>query len=249
MKCGRSRPGVNVPPNSSYRAPVTLAGLASQIPSALQHMPVYSYIVTTIKTTSGGHLVQTGSAPNFDGGRITLCTCKHKDRATMWLSADKHDPWKDVWVAGFTSASGDPSRAFAYLMLVEQSFLSQWALWQGLRSDPVCRLAKSACRSILGDLYEPRRGAAENPHDPRQFHPPISGHVHASGRWPNSWHSDIERWKWKKPHRLLLGSREHSFRWTTAELILKPGAVGATAHHKQFGSLDDLVAQLLPYVP
>lgn len=36
---------------------------------------VYCYIVTSVKDR-GGLFVQTGSAPNFQGGLITLCTCK-----------------------------------------------------------------------------------------------------------------------------------------------------------------------------
>jgi len=36
---------------------------------------VYAYVLTTIKYKNG-EFIQTGSAPNFQGGLITLCTCK-----------------------------------------------------------------------------------------------------------------------------------------------------------------------------
>jgi len=42
---------------------------------------VYGYVLTTVKGDGSGGFVQTGSAPNFQGGLITLCTCKHWMRA------------------------------------------------------------------------------------------------------------------------------------------------------------------------
>ena len=62
------------------------------------HMTVYGYVITTVELRDG-LFDQTGSGPNFDGGLITLCTCKHDLRARMhteeWL--------KNQWIAGFTS--------------------------------------------------------------------------------------------------------------------------------------------------
>jgi len=59
---------------------------------------VYSYIIATIKLRDS-RFVRTGSAPNFQGGRITLCTCKHFMRTFL----DK-DAWVGKWIAGFTGA-------------------------------------------------------------------------------------------------------------------------------------------------
>jgi len=53
---------------------------------------------------ANGEYVQTGSAPNFQGGLITLCTCKHSMRATLTPRAMAS---VGVWVAGLTS--WDPS--------------------------------------------------------------------------------------------------------------------------------------------
>ena len=84
--------------SGAFPAPATPAALLQAAYADLRDEPLYAYIVTSIKTTPDLLLQQTGSAPNFQGGRITLCTCKHKDRATYHLSKYLDDPWKNVWV-------------------------------------------------------------------------------------------------------------------------------------------------------
>src|SRR5712691_3567326 len=60
---------------------------------------VHSYVVRTVGYDRTEKVFgQTGSAPNFQGGYITLCTCKHQMRATQ----DCHE-WRDTWIAGFAS--------------------------------------------------------------------------------------------------------------------------------------------------
>ena len=63
----------------------------------------YSYVVRTVKVkkleSATVGFEQHGSAPNFQGDLLTLCTCKHQMRSR--LSADQ---WQEnVWLAGFTS--------------------------------------------------------------------------------------------------------------------------------------------------
>ena len=251
MSCRSKSPA----PSSSktgftYPAPGSRNALLSAIPTSLRTRPLYSYVVTTIETTSTPphDLIQNGSAPNFEGGRITLCTCKHKDRATFYPSGNRARPWDQVWVAGLTSKSSHPSRSLAYLMLVEATFPNQNALWEHLPS--ACRTAKSARHSPLGDLYEPKEFASAHPHSPAYYHSPVAGHVHASATWPTGWHHDIALWTSKAyphglPHPLLLGEAEMSFRWPTASLRLKSGVMGATAHHKHFNTLRDFIANLI----
>jgi hypothetical protein len=54
----------------------------------------YSYIVRTVKLDhEGPTFEQHGSAPNFQGGVLTLCTCKHQMRATQ-----STEDWQGVWV-------------------------------------------------------------------------------------------------------------------------------------------------------
>jgi hypothetical protein len=76
------------------------------ISAKLLVQPVYVYIVTSVKNC-GGFLGQTGTGPNFQSDRITLCTCKHKDRA-LWPLVGKRgtnsaDHWQGMWVAGLCS--------------------------------------------------------------------------------------------------------------------------------------------------
>ncbi|HXJ57767.1 MAG TPA: hypothetical protein VNU68_14005 [Verrucomicrobiae bacterium] len=228
-------------------APQTPSALLDATPSSLREKPVYAYIVTTIKTTAAFQLHQEGSAPNFEGARITLCTCKHKDRATFHSSSYPDDPWKNVWVAGLTSKSDDPSRALAYLMCIERSFLNQRELWHALPG--TCRLAKSACKCELGDLYEPKAAAKKKPYDPANYCRPIDGHVHAKPN-SNEWHKDIRRWgNQSRPHRLLLGREESSYRWLEVKMILKLNAMGRSAHHRIYGSLREFIDHLQAFDP
>lgn len=232
-----------------FPAPTNPGALLASIPETLRQQPVYAYIVTTIKTLPPDfQLQQTGSAPNFEGGRITLCTCKHKDRATFHPSSDPHDPWENVWVAGLTSKTEDPSRSLVYLMCVERSFLSQMELWRALPRD--CRRAKSASKSEVGDLFEPKPAATTNPHNPACYHGPCDAHVHALKGWPSQWHRDVMRWgRRAKPHRLLLGRAAQSYRWANVKMILKLNAIGATAHHALYGSLQEFIEDLQEFDP
>ena len=233
----------------SFGAPANPDDLLASTPATLRDQPVYAYIVTTIKTKSPDfQLQQTGSAPNFDGGRITLCTCKRKDRATFHPSIDPHDPWKSVWVAGLTSKSEDPSRSLAYLMCVERSFLSQVELWRALPDR--CQRAKSASKSELGDLFEPKTTAINDPYNPASYHTPIGGHVHSSPKHPNHWHRDVMRWgRRSKPHRLLLGQASQSYRWMHAKIILRLDVIGHSAHHRMYPSLTEFIADLQEFDP
>ena len=159
----------------------------------------------------------------------------------MWLSADPHDPWKDVWVAGLTSKCEDPSRALTYLMCVDQSFLNQYDLWNFL--DAKCRAAKSASRSPIGDLYQPKMRAARQPHNPPSYHVPMFEHVHDRPHNPGVWRRDIWRWR-SRHHRLLLGQETQSYRWPTVKIILKLNAIGASAHHAIYDSLKEFIDDL-----
>jgi hypothetical protein len=237
MKCSRSSRTTAIS-NSSFPAPSMPSTLRGLLPPFLMGQPVYAYIVTTVKSVAGYGLIQTGCAPNFEGGRITLCACKHKDRATMLLSKSRVDPWEHVWVAAFTSKSANPSRSLVYLMLVERSFDNQVQLWNALSATG--RLAKNVRTSSIGDLYKPKSGAARAPHVPSSYHGPVVGkHAHSTKSHPMAWHTDIQEWGRKSiPHRLLLGDKRRSYYWKRTRIIMRLGAMGSSAHHKQYDSLD-----------
>ena len=58
---------------------------------------VYGYVMSSVKL-NGKLLRQTGTGPNFQGGCVTLCTCKHRMRTSL-----PSKEWANKWIAGFTS--------------------------------------------------------------------------------------------------------------------------------------------------
>ncbi len=111
---------------------------------------VYSYIVKSVKVDRRENgFTQKGCGPNFQGGCLTLCTCKHQMRSRLAVKE-----WKGKWIAGLTSRTCGKHWLF-YLARVEVAYESHCELWFEL-SEQVKR-AKSARLSRLGDLYEPLR--------------------------------------------------------------------------------------------
>lgn len=149
-------------------------------------------------------------------------------------------------MAGFTSKTADPSRSLAYLMLVQRSFVSQVELWNCL--PPAVRSPKRATTNPLGDLYPPLAGASMAPHNPKHYQgPKVGSHVHAGHRAPQDWHGDIQLWGPSKPHHLLLGDQNQSYRWNSVKIVLKPDAMGVSAHHRIYPSMSYFLNQLLKY--
>lgn len=112
---------------------------------------VYSYVLRSVKIDRKNRTFrQLGSGPNFQGGVLTLCTCKHQMRATM-----PTDDWKGVWIAGFTSRTiHDGKHWLFYLAKLKAGHESHSDLWNALTDGT--RNAKAAERYFLGDLFRPR---------------------------------------------------------------------------------------------
>ena len=168
-----------------------------------QHDTVYSYIVDTVEYEEG-RLRQCGSGPNFQGGLITLCSCKH------WMRTARHtESWKGVWVAGFTRKSLG-NRLF-YLMRVSEAFESHSKLWFSDLIPEETKDAKVADLGKFGDIYRPKVGSG-NPYCHQSYLPPCKSHVH---RRSNLWHKDIKHTLGygKRPSALLVGDPEYSFLW------------------------------------
>ena len=143
----------------------------------------YSYVVTTVKIvkTGGSDQVsrvfkQIGSAPNFQGGVLTLCTCKHQ----MRTSRKSRENWNNIWVAGFTSRSPFEGRYWLfYLAQMKQGYDSHSDLWASLNEET--RLSKAAHKNFLGDVFKPRspfpKGDTRFLPD-RYFVPDVGNHTH-----------------------------------------------------------------------
>jgi|CXWL01.1.fsa_nt_gi hypothetical protein len=216
----------------------SFSDLRAGIGDALLARPVYSYIVTTAKFV-GSQFRQTGSAPNFQDGRITLCTCKHKDRASPPPVRKRgpigDDPWQGIWVAGLCSSTQLRPRALFYMMLVEQTFGHHAAAWESLRSP----LAKSAHREPFGDIYEPLKLPCPEPWKASSYKPHLPGHVHDAK--PRAY--DIERSFHGRHPRLLIGDPRRSYLWSQPKVALQAHVdmEWASAHHRFYPKLSDFL--------
>ena len=169
---------------------------------------VFSYKMTSV-TQAGDELEQRGCGPNFQGGRITLCTCMRYHRT--WPSIGE-----GTWIAGFTG--NHSGNKLFYLMKVDhvaETFTklrdSDWL--------PDYR-AKSSRYDVFGDVYEPlSKATVSEPHNPELYYPPIEGHKHG---YKFEWHKDIKRFHSGKSHKLLVGEPGNSFVWRHARYRYTP---------------------------
>jgi hypothetical protein len=188
-----------------------LAKLKSKI--CFEQAEAYCYVVATIKN-SNGHFLQTGSAPNFQGDLVSLCTCKHFMRTFM----DTED-WAGKWIAGFSGVTaGNGNNVLVYLMKVGHAFKSQQSLWFSNEVSEEARQAKLAQVSKFGDIYQPLNQISD-PFAIQSYIHPIENHVHVEN---NEWHNDInyEGCKGRKA-ALLIGDIDYSFLWNKPMIFYK----------------------------
>jgi len=179
-----------------------------------EHGLAYAYVLTTIGNVNG-EFVQTGCAPNFEGGLLTLCACKHFMRT--WRSVPE---WRGVWVAGFAgiNVTEDRRNHLFYLMKVDEAFPSHRAIWQSLL---YARTHKNTQVNPLGDIYQPTHDLRDE-FNYLDYYPPIKSHVHACN---NLWQKDICYVNKRTSSRpaLLVGDRNHSYLWSRPILHFREG--------------------------
>jgi hypothetical protein len=159
---------------------LTLGALGPRLSEIeFQKATVYCYVIATIKF-DGGEFLQTGSAPNFQGNLITLCTCKHFMRT--FLDAPG---WQGKWIAGFTGVKAGRGRnALVYMMRVAHAFESHRDLWLSEALTSAAREAKAADRDKFGDVYRPATERGD-PLAPANYRVPVQSHGHSKdGSWP-----------------------------------------------------------------
>lgn len=201
---------------------------------------VYSYIVRSIAV--GDQFEQWGTAPNFQGGCITLCTCKHQMRSRLPTKE-----WRGKWLAGFTSRAHGGDHWLFYLAKIESAYESHAKLWNLLPNS--VRQAKSSRCFQLGDLHEPKGNLIDtNQFDPADYHTPVSGHSHRRNACDNGWIIDIDYRRKKnlkkKPQRrsaLLVCEPRLSFLWKSPKIRLKENHV---RDYQRWETLDDFLAAL-----
>ncbi|QDV56263.1 hypothetical protein [Rosistilla oblonga] len=199
----------------------------------------YSYVLSTVKCDhQSTTFEQHGSAPNFQGGMLTLCTCKHQMRATQ--SADQ---WNGVWIAGFTSRTiHDGKHWLFYLAKIDSAHESHADLWQAMKAHT--RNAKVADRHFLGDMFRPKLPL---PTGKARFLPSCyvtpTAHAHRQHRGDKGWRNDInyrhsDRYSYPP---LLAADPNKTFIWD------EPMIFFAGDHCRNFhkwSSLSDLVSKL-----
>jgi hypothetical protein len=224
--------------NSAFRINRPFPELADCV--AASNNKAYSYIVTTVtfnSTTS--HFEQHGSGPNFQGGVLTLCTCKRQMRARL----DATD-WRGKWVAGFTSRTIHEGKHWLfYLMQVEVAYDSHSDLWNALPE--TVRDAKAAHKHFLGDVFVPKTTnlTGDSRFDPSRYHCP-SRHAHIKPKDPIYWHNDINYQHAARTGRqppLLVAEPSLTYIWKEPMLYLDCN------HHRDYekwANLQDLIARL-----
>lgn len=163
---------------------------------------VYSYVLTTVKTKDK-KFCQTGCGPNFEGGVITLCTCKHYMRAYK-------DPkgWKGVWISGLVNFEG--KTYLLYLMKVKYAVDNMYDLFESLSEKT--KVIKSASNNKFGDIYTPvkRLKESDEKYNIKNYDKPTEFHKHE-----NNYQEDIN-YKSKNLNRyasLLVADPKNSFVW------------------------------------
>ena len=198
----------------------------------------YSYVVSTVRwnheTTT---FEQHGSAPNFQGGVLTLCTCKHQMRTGRAIG-----DWKGVWLAGVTSRTIHDGRHWLfYLAVIKSAYESHADLWAGMNAG--ARRAKAAHAHYLGDIFQPK---SPPPTSDARFSPSryITPQIHIH-RWrgEDGWHNDIS---YHLAHRLghpplLMADPRRTFLWDEPMIYF---AGGHGRNYLKWSSLRELSTKL-----
>jgi hypothetical protein len=179
-------------------------------------VPVYGYVVRSVRPKNGEY-VQRGSGPNFNGGLITLCTCKHSMRASL-----TPEQWQGgVWIAGLTSWDKEfnKQQSLVYLMRVGEAYASQVELFQEFnRSGRAAVIeSKNSTKRPLGDLMIPARETVTGADrfSPDAYHIPMLGHAHRENESDIGWRDDIDYLGvGGRQAAMLVGDADFSFMWT-----------------------------------
>lgn len=179
-----------------------------------------------------GVFKQTRSGPNWEGGILTLSTCKH------YMRTAKKD-WEGLWLAGFTPKVGCDENYLLFLARIEHVFDSNYDLGQWMwRHFPATWKEKNALRNPFGDIYPPKRTDLSDraKYNPRNFHVP-DGHcrMEMDKKWGvPKWTKDIDY--------EAKGVRPKCFVFTSVKLFKKPTWIATRPLHRSGykGTIADL---------
>jgi len=128
------------------------------------------YTLTTVDVIDGD-IHQKGSAPNFKGDVMTLSTCKHDMRSTLYKNYWADDK-KNIWIAGFATSGLHKKDGFSdsillFLGKVKQIYETFYEAWDGI--DSKSRSKKNAKENPIGDLYPPESDLKEPSNKPEDY--------------------------------------------------------------------------------
>jgi len=180
----------------------SLNDLRTKLNAADLLAPIYYYVMSSLR--SSNNIIQHfGSGPNWQGGVITLCTCKH-------LMRTYPDLRQGTWVAGFSKFSANEVNNFLiYLMRIGKTYESHYTLWYSLPEE--VKEAKAADINPLGDVYRPLgRDTQRSPFDPEKYYEPCQNHSHKK-----NYDKDINYLNRRNERRaaLFVGDVKYSFVW------------------------------------
>jgi len=199
---------------------------------------IYAYVLTSVENEKNSFL-QTGSAPNFQGDHITLCSCMHHMRCFI-----KSEDWeKDVWVAGISGSNySNKNNYLFYLMKISNAYTSQYDLWYSNELTDNDREKKSSQKSQLGDLYVPNNKNIKDKINQLEYKNPPIGHCHHQSKIDDTWESDINYYHggYKKHQSFLLGDPKHSYIWEKPKIkILYKNYDKELTHHPRTKKYED----------
>jgi len=199
---------------------------------------VRSYIVKSVRMDSTSQCFeQHGSGPNFQGGLLTLCTCKHQMRTSLNCAT-----WPGTWIAGFTSRCIHKRRHWLFFLTrIANAYESHAELWESLSE--TTRRNKSAQNNFLGDVFVPRgKVTGGGRFDPRRYYQP-SRHSHRQGTCDTGWRNDIDYWYADRygPPWLLVGDPQLTFIWEKPVIRLD---ADHCRNFRKWASIDRLLRHL-----
>jgi len=215
------------------------------------------YTVTSVEPSRICYntFIQTGCGPNFEGGLISQCTCRHDIRAS-WYGLEE---WQSKWLAGFTGWGRDrcgDSYLF-YIMKIEKAFPSFKKLYDEYQSRDINLIkVKRADKNPFGDLYYPKKEGISDDYDINSYENLHTNHPHNKCKrrlqdvnYPEFTKRFLNKIT-EKHASLLLGHLKYSFLWKTPMIRYKGEHApwhGKWSDIKSF--LDNLEPVLNPKLP
>lgn len=208
--------GQNLITSAAHNLSLNELAVRLRVLGPLERQKCNTYVVKTVRPVKG-EMVQMASAPNFDGGFITLNTCKHSMRTLLPAEA-----WQEgVWIAGMNSwdVHYGKQQGLVYLMRVGEAYNSHFELIQAFEESGRSATVdvKAATTNRRGDIMIPR-SAQLPPAEHRAvsgYLPPMVGHAHRAKADHTYWEDDINHVSKKGvPASLLVGDPAFSFTWS-----------------------------------